>query len=103
VREIEEELGFRLDPEELRFVKAIDGTSEWRNSHIELFETDVANTVPIRVDGREIVGAFAADVQKLPLLPLDPVLREYLTSRNHSGTLSQYRTEAPLELATERV
>jgi 8-oxo-dGTP pyrophosphatase MutT (NUDIX family) len=85
LRELLEETGIRADPSALRL--ALDEQHEWegKREHIEIFELDVAEPSPVKVDNREVVQAEFFAPEKALELDLFPALRRVIEQRVAQG------------------
>jgi ADP-ribose pyrophosphatase YjhB (NUDIX family) len=83
VREIGEEVGIRLFPNQLRRCGTIVSHRNFLRDHCTYFEVHLEKVPSIRIDEREVVGAVFAEPQKWSAFPLNYQLCTYLR-RFHS-------------------
>lgn len=84
VRELREEVGLHLSPNQLRYRGTVISTRERLRDHCAYFEVRL-NTAPrIEIDGREVVDAIFAAPCDWEAHPLTRQAREYMT-RYYSG------------------
>jgi 8-oxo-dGTP pyrophosphatase MutT (NUDIX family) len=83
-RELREEVGLDLDPEGLE--RAWHGTLpfESRDDTLDVYETVLRASLPVRVDRREIVSAEWKTAEEALALDLVPHVRAYLAQRARS-------------------
>ena len=82
LREAREEVGIALEPERLKPSLVIDNYYEHRHDRVHLYETELGPAVAPTVDRREIVAARYFDCRERPRVPLTPLVRRYLRSRD---------------------
>ena len=78
-RELREELGLDVRPDDLVFAREMVVDWDFRREHVRVFELRLHEEPVLRIDNREIVAARFVDPQALlaePVLP--PVIRAYL-------------------------
>lgn len=88
VRELAEEVNIRLKPEQLALAAQFTILNESKQDHISFFEVTFERIPPLQVDNREVVWARFITVAEAKLLPLSPVVTEYLSRRGdilHKG------------------
>lgn len=75
VRELAEETGVRVRPEDLRL--SVEESHEWegKHDHVTIFELEVASRPSVRVDNREVVEARFFTPARALELDLFPPLR----------------------------
>jgi 8-oxo-dGTP diphosphatase len=79
VRELREEVGVRIAPEQMRFVGEVASRFEFKHDLCSVFELDFEAPPRVRVDRREVVWAgFAAPAEVLAAATT-PVTRAYLS------------------------
>jgi 8-oxo-dGTP diphosphatase len=80
-RELFEEVGLDVLPEQLRL--ALDVTHAWegKQDHVQIFEIVVQDRPQVRVDHREVVAAELVDPLEALRRDLFPPLRDYLRQR----------------------
>jgi ADP-ribose pyrophosphatase YjhB (NUDIX family) len=85
LRELLEETGMRVGPNELKPV--LDENHDWegKREHIEIFELDAAQRPSISVDHREVVSAEFYPPRAALALQLFPPLRKVIERRMQSG------------------
>jgi 8-oxo-dGTP pyrophosphatase MutT (NUDIX family) len=81
-RELREEVGIRVLPEQLTFRGQYLSRCEFKRDHINLFELELADPPDIRLDNREVVWARMCHPVQARQLKLFPVLRTYLEERS---------------------
>jgi 8-oxo-dGTP pyrophosphatase MutT (NUDIX family) len=81
VREVAEEVGARVDPEQLRL--GIEVTHEWeyRLDHVTVFTLDLPERPVIRVDHREVVEACWFTPAQAAQLDVFPPLRQVIEAK----------------------
>ena len=80
-RELWEEVGIRVPPDQLSFRGQYLSHCEFKRDHINLFEVELADPPAIRLDNREVVWASLCHPGRARELKLFPVLRTYLEER----------------------
>lgn len=91
VREVAEEVGIRLFPNQLRRCGTVVSRREYLRDHCTYFEVHLEKAPSIRVDGREVVAAVLAGPEALSAYPLAHALKTYLRCTHPAaakGTLS---------------
>ncbi|MEJ2640714.1 MAG: NUDIX hydrolase [Desulfosarcinaceae bacterium] len=78
VREVEEEVGIRLFPNQLCRRGTVVSRRNYLRDHCAYFEVHLEKVPEIRIDGREVVAAVLARPEALSAYPLDHTLRTYL-------------------------
>jgi 8-oxo-dGTP pyrophosphatase MutT (NUDIX family) len=81
-RELEEECGIHVRPEEVRLVYRGQHLFEGRNDDVTIVEVELAMPPAIRIDPREIASARMAPPEEVLGLLIVPHLREYLEQRS---------------------
>ena len=81
VRELREEVGVEVSPEDLRFVADFPTTFEFKRDVCSFFELELAQEPPLRLDGREVVWADFVSVTEARALRMAPPVRAYLEAR----------------------
>ena len=81
VRELAEELGIAVAPEELTLACETSGVFEFRHDHTYIFEVEVTSVPKVRYDGREVVWAEFVPAKQALGLPLIPPVQQYLACR----------------------
>lgn len=83
-RELEEEVGLRVDEKRLTFVGNYFSTHEFKKDTAAFFEVTLSSRPEIRIDNREVVwAAFLPPVEVLGM-NLTPQVREYLENHTES-------------------
>jgi 8-oxo-dGTP diphosphatase len=88
LRELHEELGLVVQPDDLRLV--CEMTSEWdyRHDHVHIFELCLASPCTLRPDGREITRAVFMRPEEMLAAHTPPFITAYLRERaTDSGTV----------------
>jgi len=81
LRELREEVGIELAPEQLREAGRYRVTAYHRLDHAVVFEAEVAEPPQVAIDRREVVWAGFCDAGELERLPLVPHVVAYLSGR----------------------
>jgi 8-oxo-dGTP diphosphatase len=81
-RELAEECGIYVQPEEIQQVYNRIHPFEFRQDDVSIGEARVEQRPPIRIDHREVVDARFYSVDAALKLPLVPHLAEYLAARS---------------------
>jgi 8-oxo-dGTP diphosphatase len=81
VRELAEEVGVQVSPEQL--VLALDVTHDWENKHdhVQVFTLDLSERPRLRIDNREVIDADWFTPQQARELALFPPLKQVIESR----------------------
>jgi 8-oxo-dGTP diphosphatase len=81
LRELGEELGLHVSPEQVR--SALDQRHDWegKREHIEIFEVEVDQRPTIKVDNREVVAVEWATPARALSLNLFPPIRKVVEQR----------------------
>ena len=81
VRELREETGFTVSPEQLRPV--LDRTHDWqgKRDHVEIFELEVTEPPRLRIDNREVIEAMFLGPQEALAQDLFPLIRDVIARR----------------------
>lgn len=80
-RELAEECGIYVQPEQIKEVYQRIHPFEFREDDVTIGEVEIAERPPIRIDHREVVDARFFSVAAARRLPLVPHLAEYLDTR----------------------
>ena len=80
-RELDEEVGIRVSPEELRPAITVVSHEEHKEDHAHFFELELAAAPEIRIDGREVIWAGFETVPDALQLPLSDPVRQFLEQR----------------------
>jgi len=80
-RELSEECGIYVQPENIRQVYQRIHPFEFREDDVSIGECEIDQRPPIRIDHREVVEARFYSVEEAKKLPLVPHLVEYLAAR----------------------
>jgi ADP-ribose pyrophosphatase YjhB (NUDIX family) len=78
VRELREEVGIRVEPERLRFVREVVHRSDWKEDHSHVFEVELDEAPRLAIDGREVVWADFATRDEALARELSVPVRLYL-------------------------
>lgn len=81
IRELNEEVGLRLNPEDLNHDGQFLSTHEFKKDHVSLFSIELRNQPAIRIDNREVVGAAFLTPGEAIVMNLHPIARSYLESK----------------------
>ena len=81
VRELAEELGMYVDPDQLSYRCSIEHSTEHRRENLPFFEVELSQDVAVHIDNREIVWAEFVTVDEALQLNLFPPVRQYLQQR----------------------
>jgi 8-oxo-dGTP pyrophosphatase MutT (NUDIX family) len=86
-RELEEEVGLRVDPQRLESAGTLVLDYAWRRDHAHFFELQLGSgeQVDIRVDRREVVWAEFVALDQIDPQQLVPHLRSYLARGDQTG------------------
>jgi 8-oxo-dGTP diphosphatase len=81
VRELAEEIGLRVRPEEL--VLALEVTHDWENKHdhVQVFTLDLNERPSVRIDNREVIEAEWFTPEQARTLALFPPLKQVIEAR----------------------
>jgi 8-oxo-dGTP diphosphatase len=84
VRELREEVGLRVNPEQLVFGR--EETHQWagKTDHVVLFDLHVNAAPTVTIDNREVIAADFFTVEEALKLTLFPPLRRHLEQRQHA-------------------
>ena len=77
-RELREEVGIDVAPDQLDLSTVITHRSEFRDEDLPIFELRVDQQVAFKIDNREVVWAEFVDGREALSLDLYPPIREYL-------------------------
>lgn len=80
-RELAEEVGLVVSPEQLHLAGEFALDYEGKHDHAHFFELEVDALPEIRIDRREVVAAAFSSVRELDGQPLVPHARAYLRQR----------------------
>jgi ADP-ribose pyrophosphatase YjhB (NUDIX family) len=78
VREIREEVGIRLFPNQLRHLGTVISHRDYLRDHCTYFEVHLERTPEVRIDGREVVAAVFAGPEEWSTYPLAHQFQTYL-------------------------
>lgn len=81
-RELSEECGIYVQPENIKEVYQRIHPFEFREDDVTIGEIEIAERPPIRIDHREVVDARFFSIAAAQRLPLVPHLSEYLAARS---------------------
>ncbi len=81
LRELREEVGLTLRPEELRIAWRQKSFWDYRQDHVTIFEAELADLPPLQPDGREVVEARLISPLAVLAGPAAPFVRAYLLDR----------------------
>lgn len=84
-RELEEEVGLEVRPDELERVFETVQQHEFKSDHSVVYEVEYPAEPATRVDQREIVWAGFVEASSAAGRPLSPIVREYLQWRSRDG------------------
>jgi len=79
-RELREETGVTVQPEDLARASEIVGWLDYRHDHVVIFELRLGTVPALRVDNREITEAAFMTPETALALPILPFVRDYLES-----------------------
>lgn len=81
VRELREEVGVRIDAEQLQPV--LDEVNDWegKRDHVEIFSLELSKRPQIQIDHREVIDAGWFSVERALEMELFPPLRRVLQAR----------------------
>jgi 8-oxo-dGTP diphosphatase len=80
LRELAEEIGLVVRPDDLAFAREIIAEWDFRRDHVSIFELHLHADPQLRIDGREIVAAWFMEPRKLLRAKgTPPFVRAYLT------------------------
>ncbi len=92
VRELSEEVGIRLAPEQLSLAGRFTIFHEYKHDHISFYEVHLDQKPSFRIDNREVAWARFLPVSEAERLNLSPVMLEYFskyaTFRNREPVVS---------------
>lgn len=77
-RELREELGLEVNSKDLKLRFEYTGWSDFRRSHLSIFELLLPSRPALEADGREILEAKFWDISSLLTMTLDPLILIYL-------------------------
>jgi 8-oxo-dGTP diphosphatase len=77
VREISEELGLQVSPEELHLVLVVEHVWENRHDKVHIFEVQLPEAPKVEVDNRELVEARFVTPAEAQAFDLAPHLQDY--------------------------
>ena len=77
-RELREETGIAVQPEDLARAGDIVGWLDYRHDHVVIFELRLGAFPALRIDNREIIEAAFMTPETALALPLLPFARDYL-------------------------
>lgn len=81
IREISEELGFKILPEQIHLALIVDHFWENRHDKVHIFETHLSNVPTIKIDKREIVETRFFSAVEAMALTLQADLRNYFRTK----------------------
>ena len=81
IREMQEEVQLRMEPEKLQRIGTVSARYEYRNDQVTIFETMCEELPDVRIDEREIVAAEFMPPEQALRHRLSPVIREYLEEK----------------------
>ncbi len=84
-RELEEEVGIRVDPSELAQVLDVESPWEGKRDRVEVFELGLARRPAFRIDNREVVEARFFPPARALELELFPPARAAIERRIRAG------------------
>jgi 8-oxo-dGTP pyrophosphatase MutT (NUDIX family) len=90
VRELREEVGIAVGPEQLRHVAEVLHATRLVDDHVHVFELELEAPPALRIDHREVVWAAFEAPEQARQRRLLPIVRGYL-----EGTLSRLASPAP--------
>jgi ADP-ribose pyrophosphatase YjhB (NUDIX family) len=81
LRELREELGLSVNPNDLTL--ALDVTHEWegKHDHVQIFELVVAERPQLHVDNREVIASDLLTPEQALKLQLFPPLRTHIEQK----------------------
>ena len=82
VRELNEEVGIKLDPGQLTFVGRYNGQFKWARDEGSFFEIEMNQMPQIEPDNREVVWARFMSLEQIRKLPLNATVKNWLDSRS---------------------
>jgi 8-oxo-dGTP pyrophosphatase MutT (NUDIX family) len=85
VRELHEEVGIAVRPDDLVSVGEFVVSFEDKIDHAHFFELAVTRDVCVQIDEREVIHAEFVEEDELVARPLVPHLRAYLEARSQSA------------------
>jgi 8-oxo-dGTP diphosphatase len=85
VRELQEEVGLHVQPEQL--VLALELTQDWENKrdHVKIFNLDLAERPIVHIDHREVIEAAWFKPEQAVALRLFPPLKQVIASKLHAS------------------
>ncbi len=94
-RELAEETGLRVQPEQLRLV--LDEVFAWggKQDHVTVFEVDLPTRATVTVDGREVVAAGYYTPEQALALDIFPPIRIAIAKRLESSEADQGCSRVP--------
>ena len=81
VRELNEEVGIQLDPEQLTFVGTYTGQFRYASDIGSFFEVVMSRMPQVTPDNREVVWAQFMTLDQIRKLPLNPTVKAWLKDR----------------------
>lgn len=81
LRELREEVGLTLAPEQLRLAWEQEGIWDWRRDHVTIFEANLDTLPHLAPDGREVVEARLITPIAVLAGPRPPFMEAYLLDR----------------------
>jgi 8-oxo-dGTP diphosphatase len=81
VRELQEEVGLHVQPEQL--VLALELTQEWENKHdhVQIFNLELSERPVVHIDHREVIEAAWFRPEQAVTLSLFPPLKQVIASK----------------------
>lgn len=90
IRELEEETGLKVSPEQLTLCHEETHDWEFKRDHVTMFDVEVVGPVDVHVDHREVIAAgFYAPEEALSLNLFPPLrrrLEKYIADRPRAAT-----------------
>ncbi len=91
VRELNEEVGIQLDPEQLSFVGTYTGQFRYASDIGSFFEVVMSRMPPVTPDNREVIWAQFMTLDQIRKLPLNPTVKAWLRDKQHQASQNQNR------------
>ena len=91
VRELNEEVGIQLDPEQLTFVGTYTGQFRYASDIGSFFEVVMSRMPPVAPDNREVVWAQFMTLDQIRKLPLNPTVKAWLKDKQHQASQNKNR------------
>ena len=80
IRELAEEVGIRVEPDQLKFVQDYRFKSNYKRETVSLFKLQLKTLPQIRIDNREVIWAGFLSPEEALARSLSLPARQYLTS-----------------------